>query len=272
MAEIRISRVLALPTPLAASTIYIVQSAEAGLAEMVFTSNDGSVVRHILNKADVAAMITAAVSGLSGGSGGAATSATRLETARLINGVAFDGTANIVINAVDSTARIAVSEKGAVNGVATLDGTGKVPATQLPSYVDDVEEVATQAALPAVGETGKIYITLDQGKIFRWTGTLYTEINTSVGSADTATRLVQARTIAATGDVTWQVNFDGSANVSAAASLSNTGIAAGVYPVLTVDAKGRATAGRALTAADIPQLDFNKVVSARALELTATEW
>ena len=46
---------------------------------------------------------------------------------------------------------------GAANGVATLAGDGKVPSSQLPSYVDDVVEVANYAALPVTGETGKIY-------------------------------------------------------------------------------------------------------------------
>lgn len=53
---------------------------------------------------------------------------------------------------------------------------GKVPSSQLPSYVDDVVEVADFAALPASGETGKIYVTLDSGFIYRWTGTIYVRI------------------------------------------------------------------------------------------------
>lgn len=69
---------------------------------------------------------------------GNAGTATKLQTARTINGVSFDGSANITINAVDSTARIAVSEKGAPNGVATLGADGIIPATQLPAYIDDV--------------------------------------------------------------------------------------------------------------------------------------
>jgi len=53
---------------------------------------------------------------------------------------------------------------------------GKVPASQLPSYVDDVLEFANLAALPTTGETGKIYITLDTNKIYRWSGSTYIEI------------------------------------------------------------------------------------------------
>lgn len=47
---------------------------------------------------------------------------------------------------------------------------GKVPNTQLPSYVDDVIEVANYAALPATGESGKIYVTIDTGNVYRKIG------------------------------------------------------------------------------------------------------
>lgn len=206
--------------------------------------------------------------------GNAATSdeADKLSTARLINGVAFDGTANITINAVDSTARIASSEKGVANGVATLDGDGKVPASQLPSFVDDVIEAANFAALPVTGEASKIYTTLDDNKIYRWSGSAYIHIPSGVGTADTAVALQTPRTIAATGDITWQVTFDGTGNVSAAATLAASGITAGEYAVATYDAKGRATSGRGLVMADIPTLDYTKVVSAQSIQLAASEW
>jgi hypothetical protein len=66
---------------------------------------------------------------------------------------------------------------------------GLVPSYQLPSYVDDVIEVANYAALPASGETGKIYITLDTNRIYRWSGSTYIEItdNTAVWGAITGT-------------------------------------------------------------------------------------
>jgi hypothetical protein len=77
--------------------------------------------------------------------------------------------------------------KGQANGYASLDGSGKVPSSQLPSYVDDVVEAANAAARPATGETGKIYVTLDNNKIFRWSGSAYVEISASPGSTDAVT-------------------------------------------------------------------------------------
>ncbi len=76
------------------------------------------------------------------------------------------------------------AQKGTANGIASLDAGGKVPAIQLPSYVDDVVEAADFAALPAVGEAGKIYVTADNGKTFRWSGSGYAEISAAPGSTD----------------------------------------------------------------------------------------
>ena len=67
-----------------------------------------------------------------------------------------------------------------------------------------------------------------------------------------AQKLKTARDITITGDATWTVSFDGSANAEGALVLANTGVAAGEYAVMSVDAKGRVTAGRALTRNDMP--------------------
>ena len=142
-----------------------------------------------------------------------------------------------------AAAAIPASEKGAANGVATLDASGYVPASQLPSYVDDVIEVAAFANLPATGETAKLYVTTGDNKVFRWTGSVYIEVSPTPGNADSATKLLNARTIGMTGDATWSVSFDGTANVSSTVSLSATGVGAGTYKSVTVDAKGRVTAG-----------------------------
>ena len=81
---------------------------------------------------------------------------------------------------VTNEAQIPLTQKGANNGVAELDASGKVPAQQLPSYVDDVLEFANVGAFPTVGETGKIYVALDTGKIYRWSGSAYVEISASL--------------------------------------------------------------------------------------------
>ena len=80
---------------------------------------------------------------------------------------------------------IPATEKGANSGVATLGADGKVPASQLPSFVDDVIEAANFAALPAEGEGGKIYVTLDDNKTYRWGGTTYVEISAGLALGET---------------------------------------------------------------------------------------
>lgn len=81
-----------------------------------------------------------------------------------------------------------VTQKGSANGVASLDNTGKVPSSQLPSYVDDVVEgyyyggrfytdsAHTQLITP---ETGKIYVDINTSKAYRWSGSTYVEISQS---------------------------------------------------------------------------------------------
>jgi hypothetical protein len=71
------------------------------------------------------------------------------------------------------------------------------------------------------------------------------------GNAGTATILQTTRNIALTGDAAWNVNFNGSTNVTGALTLTNSGVVAGTYTKITVDSKGRATSGTALSSADV---------------------
>lgn len=72
------------------------------------------------------------------------------------------------------------STKGQANGVAGLDANGKISSSQLPSYVDDVLEYGSYMSLPTTGESGKIYVTTDNNKTYRWSGTTYVEVGKSV--------------------------------------------------------------------------------------------
>lgn len=78
-----------------------------------------------------------------------------------------------------------ISTKGQPSGLAELDSTGKVPAAQLPSYVDDVLEFSTKDQFPQTGETGKIYVAKDTNLTYRWTGTQYLEISQSLALGET---------------------------------------------------------------------------------------
>jgi hypothetical protein len=102
--------------------------------------------------------------------------------AKVVNGINSGATTSApsqdaVFNAL--ALKQSTSEKGAANGYASLDATGKVPAAQLPSYVDDVLEFANLASFPGTGETGKIYVALDTNRTYRWSGSTYIEIASS---------------------------------------------------------------------------------------------
>lgn len=81
-------------------------------------------------------------------------------------------------------AALSAMSVGTPGGVAPLGSDGKIAAAYLPSFVDDVVEAATATALPTTGETGKIYVTRDNNKTLRWSGSAYVEISASPGSTD----------------------------------------------------------------------------------------
>jgi hypothetical protein len=96
-------------------------------------------------------------------------------------------TGAVTIGVADVSGAEATANKGAVNGYASLDSSGLVPSTQLPSYVDDVLEYSNLAGFPGTGTTGKIYVAIDTGKTYRWSGSVYVEISASPGSTDSVT-------------------------------------------------------------------------------------
>ena len=84
-----------------------------------------------------------------------------------------------------------VNSIGQADGIASLDGSGKVPSEQLPSYVDDIIEVEDYAHLPEEGETGKIYITLDNGNQYRWSGSTYVPLNANNIEGDGVKKIIK---------------------------------------------------------------------------------
>ncbi|WP_293303111.1 hypothetical protein [Pedobacter sp. UBA4863] len=99
---------------------------------------------------------------------------------------------------IDISGKEDKSNKGIANGYASLDANGKVPAIQLPSYVDDVLEYANLASFPTTGEAGKIYVALDTNKCYRWSGSAYIYITS--GAVDSVSGKIGVVTLAK-GDV-----------------------------------------------------------------------
>ena len=107
----------------------------------------------------------------------------------------LDGTAVKNVGYDSTTQKLTMTIDGEVSDIvkiATLDDSGKVPASQLPSYVDDVEEYADFAHFPATGESDKIYVALDTGFTYRWSGTQYVRLNTYDEATQTNSGLMSA--------------------------------------------------------------------------------
>lgn len=77
------------------------------------------------------------------------------------------------------------AQKGKNGGLAELGSDGKIPAAQLPSYVDDVKEFVTKEGFPNIGETGIIYVDTTTNLTYRWSGTEYVEISQSLALGET---------------------------------------------------------------------------------------
>ncbi len=65
------------------------------------------------------------------------------------------------------------AEKGKANGIASLDKNGKVPWSQLPDHPREVLEYPQKSSFPEIGESQKIYIDVESGDIYRWSGAQY---------------------------------------------------------------------------------------------------
>ena len=79
------------------------------------------------------------------------------------------------------------SRIGAANGVASLDASGRIPASQIPGGFDNIEEYDSKTDFPTTGEEGKIYVAKDTNLTYRWTGSQYVEISPSLALGETAT-------------------------------------------------------------------------------------
>ncbi len=87
------------------------------------------------------------------------------------------------------------TQKGSPGGVAELGNDGKVPAAQLPSFVDDTVEGYLNGgnfyedsahSKKITGEAGKIYVDLSTNKVYRWSGTVFVEVSASLALGTTS--------------------------------------------------------------------------------------
>ena len=123
------------------------------------------------------------------------------------NSSIFDTETKIGIGLIPISERLEIDGKVLATGFKTSDGTptkaltsdgntfdlntkadlvgGKVPSSQLPSYIDDVLEFANLASFPTTGESGKIYIAIDTNLTYRWGGSSYVVMSSSLALGST---------------------------------------------------------------------------------------
>lgn len=135
--------------------------------------------------------------------------------------------------------KLSDSLKGAASGLAELDASGKVPASQLPSYVDDVLEFDSILDFPAEGESGKIYVAKDTNLSYRWTGTTYIKVASDLSLGETSSTAYR-------GD-------RGAAAYAHAVTNKGLQFASGLYKIQT-NAEGHVIGAVAVTAQDIIDL------------------
>lgn len=140
-----------------------------------------------MNQSEITAAL---VFGGGEGGGGGTTNYNLLSNKPKINSVELSGNKSL-----DDLGIVGTSLVGFANGVAELDVNGKVPASELPSFVDDViegylhdskfyEDDAYTTEIP--GETGKIYVDLSNNKTYRWSGSAFVEISESLALGETS--------------------------------------------------------------------------------------
>lgn len=139
-------------------------------------------------------------------------------------------------------------EKGAPNGIAELDSSGKVASSQLPSYVDDVIEYSTLSEFPQEGESGKIYVALDTNTTYRWSGTTYVVVGISLALGETE-----------------QTAYRGDRGKAAYdhASAKGSAFNSGLYKI-TTNNEGHVTNASAVTKSDIMDLGIPGDISTKA--------
>ena len=146
---------------------------------------------------------------------------------------------NAITQHQDISGKLNASLKGAAGGLAELDSNGKVPSSQLPSYVDDVVEVEDSGSFPQEGEAGKIYINKENNKTYRWSGSTWVLITGDVTLGETSSTAYR-------GD-------RGAAAYAHAVTNKGSAFASGLYKI-TTNSEGHVTAATAVAKSDIISL------------------
>ena len=134
--------------------------------------------------------------------------------------------------------RIPTITDAKIQGMSASKLTGTIPQANLPSYVDDVLEYNGQSNFPDTGETGKIYVDTSTNRTYRWGGSSYVEISSSLALGTTSSTAFRGDY----GNTAYQH-----------ATAKGSAFASGLYKI-TTNAQGHVTAATAVTKNDITAL------------------
>lgn len=174
----------------------------------------------------------------------------------------------ITVAAFDATTKASAAQANAINASAPLEHVGASAGAHPLAIANGASGFisgADQAKLNTVAPNANNYVLpIASGSVLGGikagtnvtidsNGVLSVSSNISANSS-TATKLATPRIIAINGDSSGSVSFDGSQDVSISTVLANSGVVAGNYTKVSVDVKGRVTAGTVLVLGDIPDL------------------
>lgn len=196
------------------------------------------------------------------------------DTGTVTSTMIADGTiVNADINssaAIDKTkisgTAITAGDTGTVTSTMIADGTivnadinasAGIVDTKLAT-ISTAGKVSNSATTATSANTASAIVARDASGNFT-AGTITAALTGNASTATTAGNLTSSKTFALTGDVTASQSSDLSSGVSMATTLANSGVTAGTYTKITVDAKGRATVGTTLSASDVPTLTASKI-------------
>lgn len=150
-----------------------------------------------------------------------------------------------------------VREVGLYDAAGLLVAVANYPATFKPTLEQGTGRTQGIRLQILVSSTSNITLIDDPTLVTPTLKVVREEIDS--GTAGTARRLKEQRKIALIGDATGEALFDGSNNATIKMALANSGVIAGSYGKVKVNAKGLVVEGLALEAADIPELDAEKI-------------
>ena len=156
---------------------------------IIITSTDNNTTYSNATKSDAGLMSSSDKTKLDGIDEGA----TKVTVDSALNNTSTNPVQNKVVNSAISNLSTLVGDtlvatqiSNAIASKADLDTNGKVPSSQLPSYVDDVIEYSAKSNFPSTGESGKIYIDIATNLTYRWSGSAYVEISPSLALGETS--------------------------------------------------------------------------------------